>query len=175
MAKHPNPKRIQALKLFCEGQTLDNIAGALGVNENTVRTWHNRYDWPNERQVYEKEVKKTIFGKLTKKAEESAERYLEVSRILGQICVEVLQKRYRQGLEKFEKQAKEIKEWAIIANYGVKIANEAMPTLSEEVAERILIELEKVSGSDKDKESYARFKEKIERSTTKRLQPPTDK
>jgi uncharacterized protein YjcR len=47
MARAPDPKAIEASKLYQQGLKLIEIASQLSVPEGTVRSWKNRYDWDN--------------------------------------------------------------------------------------------------------------------------------
>ena len=172
--------------MYIEGATLKDIQEKLDVPFRTLQTWQRRYEWDIyanaadvgnglRQNTPDGEARALIISRLLKKAEQSAERYLEVSRILGQMCVEVLQKSYKNG--EFRKEggkrhaeSQYIKAWAAIARLGVTIANDAVPNMSEEIAQRIMTELEKREDSE-----YAIVKKAVETTHTRRIQSPQNK
>ena len=51
MARAPNGKQIEAEKLFKKGYKLIDISKELDIPEGTIRSWKNRYNWDNEKEI----------------------------------------------------------------------------------------------------------------------------
>lgn len=138
--KYPMEMKMGAMKDFCAGMSLSDIAKKLEVPQFLVTSWYTKFDWRNKRKEVSRRAQSSILEKLTNKLVENADQYLDLSRLGGRIALEKLIEAYRDKghpglLDLAEKAMK-------VGCAGANIQKLVMPQAQEEVMVRAMRELE---------------------------------
>ena len=135
-------KHVEATRDYvAHGMSMEKISKKYRVTHRTVQNWAVKYSWPLERKRFVAQYTTTIYEKMTKRAEEASERFLEVARIVGQIAVEKITEEYKK---RPNISLNAVTGWTKVAKLASELMKNALPSIDEELAAAMLRELKEI-------------------------------
>ena len=138
-------------RFVIQGLTLKKIGEDLRVKPSTMKTWHYRYDWSEEREEYLKRLDNTLFENISSELTESCSVYIKASKQIGEICGEQIDRIYQEYKSKKDPKKDDylelqtsLNEWGKILKNGAYITRAVNPQADKDVYEEILKELRRL-------------------------------
>lgn len=145
----------EAFNYYVEGLEYPAIAEKFGVSRKTIGNWVKKYNWVDRRKEIIALYEKTYIDTILQRAEKAAENMFE----FGQICSELGLKFIKGVKRKTANAAKNnraspledanmitrISKWTKIMHQTSTMYKNCMPDLDEEIANKVVAELEKRS------------------------------
>lgn len=142
-----NPEKIRksqlALSDWLQKTSISEIAKKYGVTEETVKTWHKRYGWAEERRKQGERFKRTIYKQCDEIAAQSTARYLRCSLRVSEMALAVIEEIYHS--KKYKENYQIVQAWVNIIKDATSTHKAVMPDIPEHIAKEMLDELKKLS------------------------------
>lgn len=126
---------------FIRGMTTAKIAKKYGVKTVTVYSWHKKYNWVKKREKLKDRMQSTLYKRFIDHTSRSMDNYLKATELVGEICLERIQKISPDSTSA----AKEIAKWMNILQQASKIHRNIIPDANDRIATAILEELRQLN------------------------------
>lgn len=137
-------ERQQALELFVQGRTIPEISQDLSIKLSTVKSWHHKDQWQEKREEFNKKKTQALYFRLISQIEQSCQKYLQGSILVGHIATEQIQLLYQEfkAGEKFDLSSFE--RLTVCLAKGASIHKQVVPDANEQLSNQILQELKEI-------------------------------
>ena len=140
--------RLSAEGDYHAGMSLSEIARKYGVAIGTVKNWSSAGGWKDKKIAGYTNVIETVFDRVTDTAERNVTAGLNFSAYIFEAALEGVKREDRRN-------PKALKEWCEVAVAASRIYTSMMPSVPNDVGDRMLSELielrAKMNGTSKNK------------------------
>lgn len=126
---------------YARGMSITDISQKYNIPWNTVKNWHRR-GWSKLRKNYKSKHRQTIFEKFASQLEDVTDINLDTAGYMAKICNKAIAEIWAKGdyISNLDTLSKVFK----LAQIAATIPNLVMPSLPNDLAEKILSELEEL-------------------------------
>lgn len=144
MRKNLREERQKALELYVQGHTVLEISQLLSLKLKTVKSWQAKDVWVDKREEFNKKRTQALYFRLISQIEQSCQRYLQGSILIGHIATEQIQLLYQEfkAGEKFD--ISSFERLAACLAKGASIHKQVVPDANEQLSQQILQELKEI-------------------------------